>query len=247
MSKSSSPIVVSLGGSLVAPKTADGVDTEFVSAFRDVVMEYVDRSQRFVIIVGGGRTARTYVESAEAIDQTMTNEDKDWIGIHATRLNAHLLRTIFRTVAHPRVNDNPHDYAEFLHCKEPVVIGSGWRPGFSTDFDAVVLGHNLGADTVINLSNIDSVYDHDPRTHADARRYTQLRWDDYRALIGPEWSPGMHAPFDPIAAQFAQEHAMRVCMVDGTDLSQFRAYLDGADWRGTLIGATDTRYATDDE
>ncbi len=234
--------VISLGGSLVVPRDTAvpcGIDTTFVQAFRERIMARVAQGERFVIIVGGGRTARAYVESAAMIDGTMTDEDKDWIGIHATRLNAHMLRTIFRTVAHPRVNDNPHDYAEFLECKEPVVIASGWRPGFSTDFDAVVLGYNLGARTVVNLSNIDGVYDKDPRLHKDAKRYDTLTWEAYRALIGDAWRPGMHAPFDPVAARFAQEHDMTVVMVDGTDLAQLDAYLDGASWRGTQIANTE--------
>ena len=229
--------VISLGGSLVVPNAqgSDGVDTQFVSAFRDVIMQKIDEGYRFAIVVGGGRTARSYVTSAVAIDATMTDEDKDWIGIHATRLNAHLLRTVFRAVAHPRINDNPHDFAEFRDCKEPVVIASGWRPGFSTDFDAVVLGHNLGAQTVINLSNIDYIYDKDPHMYEDARKIERMSWATYRALIGTEWKPGMHAPFDPVASRFADEHAMNVAIVNGDDLAHLTAYLEHRPWQGTLI------------
>lgn len=224
--------VISLGGSLVVP---DGIDTDFVRAFRDVIMKEITKGRRFVFVVGGGRTARRYVEAGAIIDETMTNEDKDWIGIHTTRLNAHLIRTVFRAVAHPRVNDNPHDYKEFLACKEPVVVASGWRPGFSTDFDAVMLGHNLGSTSVINLSNIDYVYDKDPNKFDDAQKKERLSWKEYRSMIGSEWAPGMHAPFDPIAARFAQEHEMNVAIVNGEDLTHLQAYLAGEKWQGTLI------------
>ncbi len=230
--------VISLGGSLVVPTKGgcDGVDTRFVREFRDVIMQKVGQGYRFVIVVGGGRTARSYVDSAGEIDETMTDEDKDWIGIHTTRLNAHLLRTVFRSVAHPRVNDNPHDFEEFRDCKEPVVIASGWRPGFSTDFDAVVLGYNLGAKTVINLSNIDYVYDKDPNKFDDAQKIEKMTWDTYRGLIGNEWSPGMHAPFDPVASQFASEHGVNVAIVNGEDLAHLVAYIDNRTWQGTFIG-----------
>lgn len=237
MENSSKLYVISLGGSLVVPngEGADGVDTAFVRTFRDMLMKKIDEGYRFVLVVGGGRTARSYVTAAAQIDATMTNEDKDWIGIHATRLNAHLLRTMFRSVAHPRVNDNPHDYEEFRDCKEPVVVASGWRPGFSTDFDAVVLGHNLGAKTVINLSNIDYVYDKDPNKFDDAQKIERMSWDEYRAMIGGEWTPGMHAPFDPVASQFAADHDMNVAIVNGEDLAHLGHYIDGNNWQGTLI------------
>ena len=45
----------------------------------------------------------------------------------------------------------------------------GWKPGFSTDNDAVVLAQRFSAGTVINLSNIAMVYSADPRKNTDAR------------------------------------------------------------------------------
>ena len=224
--------VISLGGSIVVP---NGIDVDFVRTFRDFIMRKVVDGYRFILVVGGGSTCREYIVAAENIDRTMTDEDKDWIGIHATRLNAHLLRTVFRAVAHPRVNDNPHNFEEFRDCKEPVVVASGWRPGFSTDFDAVVLGHNLGAQTVINLSNIDYVYDKDPHKHVDAKKIEHMTWDEYRALIGGTWAPGMHAPFDPIASQFAAKHGMRVVIINGDNLANFTAYIEQQSWDGTII------------
>ncbi len=224
--------VISLGGSIVVPH---GVDIDFVRQLRDFIVKKVSEGFSFVLVVGGGSTCRDYIRAATEIDNTITDEDKDWIGIHTTRLNAHLLRTIFRALAHPRVNDNPHDFEEFYNCKEPVVIASGWRPGFSTDFDAVVLGYNLGARTVINLSNIDYVYDKDPRKHGDAQKIERMTWDDYRTLIGGKWEPGMHAPFDPVASRFAQEHDMDVAIINGDNLDNFTAYMEGELWKGTII------------
>lgn len=227
-----SPVVISLGGSIVVP---DNPDTGFIAGFRDLVMERIDRGMRFIIIVGGGRTSRRYVEAAGTVDAAVSDEDKDWIGIHATRLNAHLLRTVFRTVAHPRINDNPHNHEEFADFSEPVLVASGWRPGSSTDFCAVVLGRHLGASTVVNLSNIDYVYDKDPRAHDDALRHETLSWDAYRDIVGGAWTPGMHAPFDPVASRFAAEHDMTVAIMNGTDLANVGAYLDGSTWRGTTL------------
>ncbi|HHH12376.1 MAG TPA: UMP kinase, partial [Candidatus Moranbacteria bacterium] len=102
------PTVISLGGSIVVP--SGGIAVDFIAAFRDLVLERIKAGQRFVLVVGGGATAREYIRAAEKIDETVSAEDKDWLGIHGTRINAQLLRTVFRAVAHPRVNDNPHRY-----------------------------------------------------------------------------------------------------------------------------------------
>ncbi len=227
------PTVISLGGSIVVPPS--GIDIDFLRSFRNLIFSEISKGRKFVIVVGGGATARNYIDAAGRVDVGVPDADKDWIGIHATRLNAHLLRTIFRSVSHPRVNDNPHHYEEFLHCAEPVIVASGWRPGFSTDFDAVVLGNNLGAKQIINLSNIDYVYDKDPRENPDARKITAMTWQEYRKLIGGGWSPGLHAPFDPIASQFAAEHRMSVLIMAGKNLENLRNYFEGKTWQGTEI------------
>ena len=59
-------------------------------------------------------------------------------------MNAHFIRTIFRENAHPRINKNPHDLEDFYDFKENILVAAGWRPGFSTDFDAVILAKYLG-------------------------------------------------------------------------------------------------------
>ncbi len=227
------PVVISLGGSIVVP--SGGVDTEFIRRFYELIMSHVEKGRRFVIIVGGGATAREYIGAAGKIDSSIPNDDKDWLGIHSTRLNAHLLRTVFRKVAHPRVNDNPHEFEEFANCDEAVIIGSGYRPGFSTDFDAVVLGYNLGADTVVNLSNINFVYDKDPNKFADAVKKEELTWSEYRSFIASEWTPGLHAPIDPVAAKFADEHNMRIAMIKGDNLGNLAQYLKAGEFIGTRI------------
>ena len=84
-----------------------------------------------------------------------------------------------------------------------ILVAGGWRPGHSTDFNAVVLGKYLGAKRIINLSNIDAVYDRDPKQFPDAQPIRNIDWQGFRAIVGDVWDPGMNTPFDPIAAQLA--------------------------------------------
>lgn len=224
-------IIISLGGSLLVPESIDDV---FVSNFKKFIVAHIRKGYRFILVTGGGRTARKYIESA-AIVTKINDEDRDWLGIHATRMNAHLVRTIFREYAHPRINTNPHDLEDFYSAPEPILVAAGWRPGFSTDFDAVVLGKYLGVKRIINLSNIERVYDKDPHTHSDAEPFDVLSWKKFRKIIGGKWNPGMNVPFDPIASAMAEKESMEVAIMNGGDLNNVTRYIAGKKFVGTLI------------
>ena len=225
------PYILSLGGSLLVP---DEVDTRFVSVFRQFIVSQVEAGRRFIIVVGGGRTARRYIDAADAV-AGVNDEDKDWLGIHSTRLNAHFLRTVLREYAHPKINTNPHHLDDFYSFEESILVAAGWRPGNSTDYIAVILAKYFDASVVINLSNIDYVYDVDPRTHPEAEPRECMTWPDFRALVGDEWSPGLSAPFDPVAARLAEERNMEVVIMNGNDLDNVARYLNNEPSRGTVI------------
>ncbi len=222
-------IVLSLGGSLIVP---DSVDTVFLKRFMALVRKHVRAGKRFIIICGGGRLARNYQAAASRITK-LTRDDLDWIGIHSTRLNAHLLRTVFRNEAHPQVIKNPlHDP---LPSNAKIVIGAGWKPGCSTDYDAVLLAERMGATTMINLSNIAYVYDKDPRKHKDAKRILNMSWKDFRKQFGSRWDPGLNSPFDPVASKHAEKLGMRVIIAEGKDLKNVDRILSGKAFKGSVI------------
>jgi uridylate kinase len=224
-------VIISLGGSLIVP---DEIDWKFVKDFKKLIEKYIQKKCKFIIITGGGKTARKYIDAAVRIDG-VTDEDKDWIGIHATRMNAHFIRTIFRKYAHPRINKNPHDLEDFHDFKESVLVAAGWRPGNSTDFIAVTLAKYLNIKTVINLSNVDYVYNKDPNKFKDAKKIENIIWKDFRKMVGDKWDPGMNAPFDPIASKLAQKENIEVAIMNGKNLENLENYLEGKKFKGTII------------
>lgn len=222
-------IVVSVGGSLIVP---DGIDSAFLSALRASIFAHVKRGFSFYIVAGGGMTARSYQKAAEAVRGGLHPEDMDWLGIHATRLNAHLLKAVFKEEAQDRIVKNP---TRSIRGIAPVIIGAGWRPGCSTDYDAVLAAKQLGAKRLVNLSNIDCVYTADPRHDPDARPIERITWDDFRAIIPDHWDPGLSSPFDPVASKLAQELGMEVAIMNGAKLEEFDRYLSGEPFKGTVI------------
>jgi uridylate kinase len=222
-------VVIALGGSIVFPK--EGIDSKFLKQFCVLVKKEIARGRRFIIVVGGGSVARVYRDAASAVAR-VSDEDKDWLGIHATRANAHLLRTIFREEADPVVFDARGKLKRLRH---PVTIASGWRPGWSTDYVGVALAEDFGIPEVIMAGKADHVYDKDPARYAQAKRFDALLWKEYRRLIPSKWSPGGHMPVDPVASRLAQQKKISAIITSGKDLRNFRALLSGKAFRGTLI------------
>ncbi|MCI0479264.1 UMP kinase, partial [Candidatus Uhrbacteria bacterium] len=194
----------------------------------------VARGSRFILVVGGGSTARAYQKAAASVVR-LQDDDVDWLGIHATRLNAHLLRTLFRDVAHPMVVKNP---MRRVVWRTPVLVAAGWKPGRSTDDIAVRLARLHGARRVINLTDIDAVYDADPKTHRDAKPIARMSWRTFRALVGDVWTPGANAPFDPVAARLASRWGIEAVVAAGKDLRNLGRILAGTAFRGTRIVST---------
>ncbi len=222
-------IVVSVGGSLIVP---GAIDTAFLERFRNSVLAHLERGFSFYIVAGGGMTARQYQRAAEKVRGDLDAEDVDWLGIHATRLNAHLLRALFKEEAQDRIVKNPTRRVRRDH---PVIIGAGWRPGWSTDYCAVQAARQLGAKRLVNLSNIDHVYTADPRHDPSATPIERIGWSEFRALIPEEWDPGLSSPFDPVASKVAHEHKIEVAILNGAKLEEFDKYLGGEAFTGTVI------------
>jgi uridylate kinase len=223
------PIIISLGGSLIIPN--GGVDHQFLKTFREVIIKFVEKGFRFFIIAGGGKTCRNYQEAARQVVE-LSSEDIDWLGIHTTHLNGHLLRTIFRGYSYPKVLTH---YAEKEDVSEPIVIAAGWKPGHSTDYDAVSFAKLYNCDTVLNLSDIPFVYDKDPDKFPDAKPLREISWKDFQKIVGDTWDPGLNAPFDPGASKLAAEASLKVVVMNGHNLQNFENYLEGKDFEGTVI------------
>lgn len=226
-------IVMSIGGSLIIPN--GGINTKFLSKLNKFIRNKLaqNKNRQFFLVVGGGQIARHYRDAGEnVIKHSLTRDDLDWLGVHATRMNAQLLRTIFRDIAHPFLIKH---YEIIRKVVEPVVIAAGWKPGWSTDYDAVLLCEDYHMSEVINLSNIAKVYDKDPNKYKNAKPIDKISWKGFRKLVGDKWIPGMHAPFDPVAAQKAEELGVKVVVLSGHDFKNLENYFNKKEFVGTVI------------
>jgi len=235
--------VISLGGSIVAPAE---VDVSFLTQFRSLIGEFLERDEtnRFILVVGGGGPARAWQNACREIIPSVPDEEADWIGIMATRLNAQLVKAVMGSwCTQPVVTDPTQEGlgGEQTGSQDKmfpgrVLVAAGWKPGFSSDYDAVLLAERFHAPMVINLSNIKQVYTGDPRKESNAKPIDAISWKDFRALVGYDWTPGKNVPFDPVASRHGAQIGLKVICAAGRDLPNLRLILEGKPFTGTVIG-----------
>lgn len=220
--------IISLGGSLIVP---DEVDYKFVRKFRELILKKVKNGNKFIIVCGGGGLNRKYNEAGKKI-RKLNNDELDWIGIYATRYNAEFVRILFGDLAHNEIIIDPH---KKIITGKPIIIGAGYKPGWSTDYDAVHLAKTYGAKNIANLSNIDYAYNKDPKKYKDAVPIKNINWPDFRKIVGNKWEPRMNKPFDPIASREAEKLGLEVTILNGKKLKNLENCLDGGKFVGTVI------------
>ena len=232
-------IVIHLGGSIVVPHISDqgGMNIPFLKKFRTFLQKELKKGRRFIIVIGGGKTARAYQKAASQL-VGVRNEDLDWLGIHAIRINAHLLRSIFYKEAYPVVIDHDPEQEEVQMLRssnKKLFFASGWRPGWSTDYIAVELARKFGVREVIIAKDTPFVYDKDPGKYPDAKPQKAISWKEYKKLIPKVWSPGLSSPVDPVAARLAERFGITAKVLQGTNLKNFKKAIQGESFRGTVI------------
>ncbi len=221
--------VLSVGGSVLVPDT---INTNFLKKFIALIKKHVAKGNKFILVVGGGAPARSYQQALRQLAVT-DNSELDWMGIAATHLNANLIRHAFGKLAENRIVT---DAAKPGKLNKSVLVAGGWKPGRSTDYEAVMLANHFKASTIINMSNIDYVYDKDPRKHKNAKKIELIDWNSFQKIVGTKWDPGANVPFDPTATKFAKQHSQRVVILNGNNISNLNQVLSGkGKFQGTVV------------
>lgn len=207
----------------------DKIDTEFIKRFRDLILNYLAK-KKFVICVGGGKIAREYIKALSEFGAD--NNEKDWAGINVTWLNAQVVKNALGDKSHQEVIKEP---GKRIRTDKDIVVAGGWKPGWSTDYDAVLLAKNFKSKTIINLTNIDCVCDKNPKEFPDAKPIENISWQDFQKIVGDKWTPGISVPFDPEASKLAEKLKLKVVIINGNKLENFEKFLNNKSFIGTAI------------
>jgi len=223
-------VVVSIGGSVLRTGDRDGVYLQRLGT----LLRRLGRRFPLAVTTGGGQTAREYIQLGRDLD--LTEVELDELGIEVTRLHARLLAARIGppTPAHP-----PASLREAVHelgLASPVVLG-GTEPGHTTDAVAALLAVRLRAVRVVNATNVDGLYDRDPRTHPTARRVDTIGWADFQRQVHgfTTGKAGENFLFDRLGADALARAAIPLAIVHGRDLNALEAAMTGRRFHGTRV------------
>jgi len=222
-------IVISLGGSVMVP---DEIDKDYIQKFAALARE-LHKKHQLAIVTGGGRTARKYIEPAREFGASEVF--CDLIGIGATRLNARLLSAAIGAEANM---EPPKDHMDALKALDfgKIAVMGGTEPGHSTDAVAALFAEYMRADLFINASDIDGVYDKDPKKNKDAKRLEKMPVDDLVDMIkNKSVGAGKYELIDILAVKVIQRSKIKTVFLSGRNLDNIRNAIDGKKFVGTTI------------
>ena len=229
------PVVVSIGGSVLL--TGSG-DTEYLERLSELLRR-IGAERPLVVTVGGGRTAREYIQLGRALG--LTEFELDEVGIEVTRLHARLLAARVGPPAPAHPPTTVPQVVEQLRTGSPVILG-GTEPGHTTDGVAALVAVRIRAARVVNATDVDGVYDRDPRSDPTARRIERLSWPEFRAMVhaGTSGEAGQNFLFDRLGVDALARARIPLLIVPGRDLPNLEEAIAGRTCRGSRIGEADS-------
>lgn len=214
-------VSISLGGSLL---TRTG-DAETYRRYAQALRKLKEKGHRLVVVCGGGRPAREYIDISRRLDAPPQLQDR--LGILATHLNALLLIAALGEDADPRIHRRASEVKR--HLDDRILVGGGHLPGSSTDYRTVLFARAMDADLIVNGTDYGGIFDKDPSRHPDAKQYEDLTYGQLEEIIRSRFdqAPGDYGLFDLKATRLARKLRIRIVFVDGTDPEEIVRAVEG--------------------
>ena len=222
-------ISISVGGSIMSPHDAD---PGFIKKLASLFLKKA-RKHRLILVVGGGTPARKYIELCRRLgaDESFLDE----VGIRGTRMNASILLAAVHEKAYPRVADDLDEAVNASH-RFPIVVMGGTHPGHTTDAVTVFMGERTRADRIIITTNVAGVYTADPKSHPDAKLIERLTPQKLIEIVGSmPHEAGSKGVMDPLGAKLVARSKITTYVLDGRDLKNLDAAIEGRKFRGSVI------------
>ncbi len=219
-------VVVSIGGSVVL---SDEADATFLKKLTDLFKK-ISKEYKLFVIVGGGNIARRYIQLGRELG--FDEDTLDLIGIDVTRVNARIITNLLE-VSNKEI---PHTTSEALKLDLPIVVIGGTDPKHSTDLVGAPLAEKTTAVRFVNATNVDGIYDKDPKTFKDAKQLKEVTIDSLIEQYGTTWGiAGKNIFMDGPALEIIKRAKLVTFIVNGKRLDQLEKALTGQSFDGTKI------------
>ncbi len=223
--------VLKLGGSLLYDENGQ-VMIDRVREYAKVVKALLAKGHEFVIVVGGGKPARVFISAARELGAS--EAQCDWIGIKMARHNAELLCAALGDAAFPKIVETLDELeVAFQHGK--VVLMGGLTPGQSTNAVAALAAESIDADILLNATNVDGVYDRDPK-QPGAKMLKSVDIKELRSILsGSGTRAGEYKLFDPVAIKVVARSKIKAIIFNGNDPENLRRLIGKGEEIGSLV------------
>lgn len=224
-------IIISLGGSLIIPKD---IDSKFLRKFKKVILNNA-KKYKFVIICGGGNTARKYIKGLEKEKIKNKKFFQGLLGISTTRLNARFMTYFFGKDANKGM---PHDMKEvknLLRTNSIVFCGAlRYAKNETSDSTSAKLANYFNTD-FINITNIKGLYDKNPLEYKNAKFIQNISWKKFDKMANKiKFKPGQHFVLDQTASKIIMKNRITTYII-GKDIKQINNILKNKKFKGTII------------
>ncbi|TFG06758.1 MAG: UMP kinase [Promethearchaeota archaeon] len=229
-------LVLKIGGSLLFTNDKE-IDYKKIVELSDIIKND-SHFETLVIICGGGQLARQYINAARALNG---NEALcDIFGIEISRINSKLLITAFKNLAYPQVPKSM-DELSIAQLSGKIIVMGGLQPGQSTTSVALEVAEYINADQVIILTNVDGIYDKDPKKYKDAKLFDKISYEELQDIIlkssgDNQAAAGEYRIFDTVSLQLLKRSKLNLLVMSGANLNNFKKFWDGkSKYIGTAI------------
>ena len=178
-------VLLKLSGEALAGDLGYGIDPKVVDDLAEQIAEIVRDGVQLAVVVGGGNIFRGLAGSAEGMDRAQA----DYIGMLATVMNSLALQDSFERhgiISRVQSAINMQEVSEpyirrrairHLEKGRVVILAAGTgNPYFTTDTTAALRACELDVDCVMKATKVDGVYDSDPKTNPDAKRFDRITY-----------------------------------------------------------------------
>jgi len=199
-------VVLKLTGKVFEPNN-EQVLLEVIEILREKAL-----TDRIVVITGGGKTARKYVELGRKIG--VSNAWLDLLGMEGSRINALLLAASLGELAYTPIPRSVDEVLQGLSTGKVVVLG-GLQPGQSTNAVSAMIAELVRADLLINATNVDGVYDRDPSKYPDAKPLKEVSIQQLAEMLrSQDFRPGHYELLDAVALRIIARSRIKVVFVN---------------------------------
>ena len=222
-------IVLSLGGSLIIPNK---VNTKYLKEFKKIILKNKSK-YKFIIVCGGGSIARIYISALKEIK--MNEKFQSFSGISATRMNARFMSYFFNQDQERGIPHKMKKIKKYLKKYDIIFCGAlEYHIRQTSDSTAAQIAKKFKAD-FINLTNVQGLYNKDPKEFKNAKFIPQISWIDFDKMANKtKFKPGQHFVLDQTASKIIKKNKIKTYII-GENMNQLDNVLNNRKFKGTEI------------